>query len=116
MADFQEIGKTGDLADGAMKKVDIAGRQVLLARVGDRYYAAEERCPHLGTGLSGGTLQGTVLTCPAHHSQFDLTDGHVVRWTDWTGILSTVSKALKPPRPLKTYEVRVEGDRILIGG
>ncbi len=116
MDTFQEAGKAGDLADGKMKMVDVAGHKILLARVGDRYYAADNRCPHLGGNLSAGTLAGTIVTCPLHHSQFDLVDGHVVRWTDWTGLLSTVNQALKSPRPLKTYEVKVEGDRILVGG
>jgi 3-phenylpropionate/trans-cinnamate dioxygenase ferredoxin subunit len=116
MSDWHEVSKTGDLADGTMKTVDVAGRQILLARVGDRYYAVDNRCPHLGGNLSAGTLQGTVVTCPLHHSQFDLVDGHVVQWTDWAGLLSTVSKALKPPRPLKTYEIKVEGDRVLLSG
>ncbi len=45
----------------------------LLARVGDKYYAADNRCPHMGGKLSPGKLEGTVVTCPRHGSQFDLT-------------------------------------------
>ena len=29
-----------------------------------------------------GKLDGTIVTCPRHYSQFDLADGRVVRWTD----------------------------------
>jgi 3-phenylpropionate/trans-cinnamate dioxygenase ferredoxin subunit len=113
---FTEVARTGDLDDGAMKMVLMKDRDILLARVGDRYYAAENRCPHMGGNLSGGTLTGTVVTCPRHHSQFDLTDGRMVGWTDWTGIKLTVAKLARHPRPLQTYEVKIENDRILVGG
>jgi 3-phenylpropionate/trans-cinnamate dioxygenase ferredoxin subunit len=112
--DFVEVAKSDELADGTMKRVSVRGQEILVARVGDRYYSADNRCPHMGGNLSQGTLEGTILTCPRHHSQFDLTDGHVVRWTDWTGILLATGKLLKSPRPIKTHEVNQEGDRILV--
>lgn len=114
MANFVQVGKTSELKDGTMKKVLAQGREILLARAGDKYYAVNNRCPHLGGNLSQGKLEGTVVTCPRHGSQFDLSDGRVVRWTDWSGLISKLSKALKPPRPLTTYNIKVEDDRILI--
>jgi 3-phenylpropionate/trans-cinnamate dioxygenase ferredoxin subunit len=114
MSDFVDVAKTGDLEDGAMKKVRIGDRDLLLARAGDRYYAAENRCPHMGGDLSQGTLEGTIVTCPSHHSQFDLTDGRVVRWTDWSGLKLSIAKAIRAPRPLSTYAVEVEGDSIRV--
>jgi 3-phenylpropionate/trans-cinnamate dioxygenase ferredoxin component len=110
MGDWIEVGKSGDLADGQVKMVRAGGKQILLARVGDRYLAADNRCPHLGGNLSAGKLEGTVITCPLHHSRFDLTDGHVVRWTDWTGVMASVARAVRASRPIRTYAVRIEGD------
>lgn len=49
-----------------------------------------------------------------HHSQFDITDGKVLRWTDLSGIVLTLAKVQKPPRQLRTYDVKVEGDTILV--
>ena len=114
MGDLVQVGETGELADGTMKSVLVKGREILLARVADEYYAADNRCPHMGAKLSQGKLEGTVVTCPRHGSQFDLTDGRVVRWLKGSGLIFKVSKALKPARPLVTYDVKVEGDRILI--
>ena len=114
MSSLMEVGKSSELTEGAMKEVLVQGREILLARVGDKYYAADNHCPHMGGKLSQGKLEGTVVTCPRHGSQFDLSDGGVVRWTNWSGLISTVSKALKSPRPLITYRVEVEDDRILI--
>jgi 3-phenylpropionate/trans-cinnamate dioxygenase ferredoxin subunit len=114
MSDFVEIGKTNELEDGAMKELIIHEHEILLARVGDKYYAADNRCPHMGGKLSRGNLEGTVVTCPLHSSQFDLNDGRVVRWLKGSGLISSVSKVFKPPRPLVIYGVKVEDDRVLI--
>jgi len=114
MGAFVEAGKTGEFKDGMMKEVVVQGKEILVARVKDKYYAVSNRCPHLGGNLSRGNLEGTVVTCPLHGSQFDLTDGHVVRWLKGSGVLSTVGKALKGPKPLDAYKVKVEGNKILV--
>ncbi len=114
MADFVNVARTSELKDGAMKMVSASGQEILLARVGGKIYAANNRCPHLGGNLSQGKLEGTVVTCPRHASQFDLINGRIIRLTGWSGLLLRVSKALKPPKPLKTYNIKVEGDTILL--
>jgi 3-phenylpropionate/trans-cinnamate dioxygenase ferredoxin subunit len=112
--EFIEVGNKSDLENGRMRMYTVGGREILVARVGDDYYAADNRCPHLGGNLSGGRLEGTVVTCPRHHSQFDLKDGRNVLWTDWTGIKVGIAKVFRSPRPLKTHRVKVEGDRIMV--
>lgn len=109
-----DVGKASELTDGAMKQVSAQGHEILIARVTDKYYAADNRCPHMGGNLSQGKLEGTIVTCPRHASQFDLTDGRVIRWTNWSGLIAKLGKALKSPRPLKVYKVKVEGDSILV--
>lgn len=114
MSDKIEVGRSGELEDGTMKEVLVRGREVLLVRISDRYFAANNRCPHMGGKLSQGKLEGTVVTCPLHGSKFELRDGQVVRWLKGSGLLSRVGKALKSPRQLTTYNVKVEDDKILI--
>lgn len=114
MSNDIEVGRRGDLEDGAMKQVLAQGREILLARVKDDYYATDNRCPHMGGRLSQGKLEGTVVTCPLHGSQFDLRDGRVVRWLKGSGLLSMIGKAIKRPRPLATYNVKAHDDRIMI--
>jgi 3-phenylpropionate/trans-cinnamate dioxygenase ferredoxin subunit len=97
-----------------MKEVLVNGHEILLAKVNEKYYAANNRCPHMGGKLSLGKVEGTVVTCPLHGSQFDLSDGKVVRWLKGSGIISAIGRVLKSPRQLTTYQVNVEGDRILV--
>ncbi len=114
MGRFVEVGRKDDLADGAMKQVKIEGHDILIARVADKYYAIDNRCPHLGGNLSRGRLEGTVVTCPVHGSQFDITDGRIVRWLKGSGPLQTVSKLFKGPKPVATYKVKVEDNNVLV--
>ena len=114
MSNLVEVGKTGELEDGAMKHVPTQRGEILLARVGDKYYVADNRCPHMGGRLSQSKLEGTVVTCPLHGSQFDLKDGKVIRWLKGAGLMSKVGKVLKPPKTLTTYPVQVKDDQILI--
>jgi 3-phenylpropionate/trans-cinnamate dioxygenase ferredoxin component len=120
MVDFIEIGRTNDLTDGSMARVYIEGKDIVLARVDGKYYAASGRCPHMRGFLSRGKLKGTVVTCPVHGSRFDLKDGRVVRWVEGSGYKSLIGKfmsamgiAAKEAKPLDVYAVKIDGDRIM---
>jgi len=114
MTEFIRVAAITDLKSGSMRKISVAGYELLLARAGDRFYCTDAYCPHLGGDLSKGILAGTVLTCPLHHSQFDISDGNVLRWTDLEGKVLVAAKRQRPPRPLVTYPVKVEGEAVLV--
>jgi 3-phenylpropionate/trans-cinnamate dioxygenase ferredoxin component len=112
--DFIEIAKVGQLKPGEMKSVQLQGREILLARVGDQFYAADNRCQHMGGNLSKGKLEGTIVTCPLHGSQYDLKDGHVIRWTTWPAVLLALDQFRSKRRPLPVFNVRIEEDSIKV--
>jgi 3-phenylpropionate/trans-cinnamate dioxygenase ferredoxin subunit len=114
MAEYVEVMKVNALQDGQMKAVKAGGRDVLLAKVGGKFFAAENKCPHMGGHLAQGKLEGTVVTCPLHASQFELNDGSVIRWTNWPGVVVAVTKLMRRPRAIKTYQVKIEGDKVLV--
>jgi len=99
--EFVEAGVAGELAPGTMKRVDIRGRRILLANVDGHYCAADDTCTHEEASLSTGVLKGELVRCPLHGSRFNVCTG----------------KALEEPAEenLRTYPVRLEGERILIG-
>lgn len=87
---------------------DVAGRIGLVARVDDpdagplavyhlggALYATADACPHAGVRLSRGALEGAVVTCPGHGSQFDVRSGERLRGP--------------ADDPVRTYPVAVEG-------
>jgi len=99
--EFIEAGKAGELAPGTMKRADVRGRRILLANVDGRICAVDDTCTHEDASLSTGVLKGELVKCPLHGSRFNVCTG----------------KALEEPaeESLRTYPVRLEGARILVG-
>lgn len=115
MSDSIRLIGTGEVPEGTMKEVDADGHPLMVANVGGTFLVSDGRCPHLGGHLAEGVLAGAIVTCPRHHSQFDLTDGRVVRWTDFTGATLTMVELAKHPRPLRVYETTVEDGFVMVG-
>jgi len=73
------VGSAAELADGQPKAALAADTPVLLVRHGDGIHAIHNRCSHRGCLLSEGEIQGHLVTCACHGSQFDVRDGSVQR-------------------------------------
>ena len=69
---FEPIIADAELWDGDMTARRVDGHDLLLVRHNGVVYAYENRCAHLGVALSEGRLDGYVLTCRAHHWQYDV--------------------------------------------
>jgi 3-phenylpropionate/trans-cinnamate dioxygenase ferredoxin component len=115
MSGFIEVMSTEGFEPGTMREVEVDGHKLLVARVGDEFLVTDGRCPHLGGHLGKGALEGSVVTCPLHHSQFDLRDGSCLRWTDWKGAVLSIAELARHPRPLRAYESKVEDGKVFIG-
>ena len=114
ISEYVAVLGTDGMKDGEMREVDAGGKAVVVAKAGGKYYAFGGRCPHMGARLVEGTLNGTIITCPRHGSQFDVRDGSVVRWTNWPGVVASVGKLVKSPTRIARYRLRVEGGRLLV--
>jgi naphthalene 1,2-dioxygenase ferredoxin component len=90
----------GDLAEGEVLGVEVAGRSIALYGADDGIFATDNICTHAYACLSDGWLDGDVIECPLHAARFDIRTG----------------KVLDPPATddLKTYPVRVVGDEIQV--
>jgi nitrite reductase/ring-hydroxylating ferredoxin subunit len=87
-------------AEGHAVRIDAHGTPVAIFRIGGSLYGLDARCTHLGGPLDQGPITGTQVTCPWHHSVFDIRDGRVL------GGLAA--------RPAVTYRVRLEGDTLVL--
>jgi toluene monooxygenase system ferredoxin subunit len=72
---FAKVAALEEVWEGEMTALVVAGRRVVLIRKGETVVALEDRCAHLGVRLSGGRLEGDVLTCAAHEWQYDAMSG-----------------------------------------
>ena len=107
--DYVPVAKVADIAPGRIVSIEAGGQKLLLARVGERFYAAQRKCPHLGFNLCRGSLDGAAVVCPLHKARFDLATGAVER--DPKLLFLT----MKAKHDLAVYPVRVEGDAVLVG-
>ena len=76
--DFVRAIRTADVAAGGLIAVELNGHQLVICNCDGSFYAVERRCGHMNAPLEMGTLDGTVLTCPLHYAQFDVTTGEAL--------------------------------------
>lgn len=55
------------------------GGPVAVYHLGGKLHAISDVCPHAGASLCTGELDGDIVTCPRHGSQFRVTNGERVR-------------------------------------
>jgi naphthalene 1,2-dioxygenase system ferredoxin subunit len=92
--------RVSDLADGEMVAVELDGRDVVVARVGNEFFALGNTCSHLGAQLEQGRVIGEEVKCPLHAGRFDLRTGKATRG---------------PARePVPCYQTRVEGETVQV--
>jgi len=72
---WKEALKADQLSEGVPLEAKVGKKNVLLIRSGERIYAVGARCPHYGASLENGHFRNNILTCPCHHSRFDITSG-----------------------------------------
>ncbi len=76
---WTSVGQTSTYAEGEPHAAVAQDTPVLILRRGSTFFAIHDRCSHRGCLLSEGEVEGQVVTCACHGSQFDLTDGSVIR-------------------------------------
>jgi nitrite reductase/ring-hydroxylating ferredoxin subunit len=64
---------------GSLQQFYVGELEVLVANFNGQLLCLDARCTHAGAPLAEGTLNGHVLTCPWHGSQFNVKDGSVLR-------------------------------------
>lgn len=95
-----DIGADDAFAEGAMHEAEVAGRKILVARVGGTCRAVAATCPHAGASLGQGVLRDGVVICPWHKAAFSMATGALV----------------EPPAvdPVESFPLRVADGRLMV--
>ena|SRR3989344_1631005 len=96
-----KAGSVDEIKEGAAKVVSVDGEEVAVFKLEGKFYAIQHKCPHKGGPLGEGSLDGSVVVCPWHGWKFDIKTG--------------VSPVF-PTAKVKTYNVRVEGNEVVVEG
>jgi 3-phenylpropionate/trans-cinnamate dioxygenase ferredoxin subunit len=100
MGEFVAVAKTGDIAVGQIRVVEVGEKRIALAHTEDGFYAIDDECTHDGGPLDQGELQGQLVECPRHGAKFDVKSGRAV--------------VLPAVRPVRTYPVEIDGDDVKV--
>jgi len=100
MGEFVTVARTGDIAPGSVKIVQVDGVRMGIANVDGEFYAFGDVCTHDDGPVAEGELDGFQIECPRHGARFDIRTGAV--------------KLLPAPTPIPVYPLRVEGDEIQV--
>jgi 3-phenylpropionate/trans-cinnamate dioxygenase ferredoxin subunit len=99
-ATYQKVCDVNDLEENQTLVVEVNGENILIGKIGDKFYAVENNCTHDNRPIGEGQIHQDQIQCPHHGARFDIRTG----------------KALQIPAvvDLRTYEVKVENKDVLV--
>ena len=75
MSEWIRIAAADDCPPGSALELVASDRIVALFNVDGQFHALDGVCPHQGGPLGKGELKGSIVTCPWHGWQFDVSSG-----------------------------------------
>lgn len=75
---FVRAAKASAIPQGSISEFQVAGKAVAVANVEGKFFAVNSVCLHEGGPLGEGALNGTVVICPWHAWEYDVTTGRIV--------------------------------------
>ncbi len=100
MSKFVKVARAEEIGPGQKRIVEVDGVLVVVINLDGEFYAVEDVCTHDGGPLGEGRLEDGQIICPRHGARFDVRTGDAL--------------TLPAFEPVPTYEVRVDGDDILV--
>src|SRR5689334_24846152 len=102
-SEFENVASLSDIAEGTvLQRVRSTGDAVCLVRFQNEISALSDICTHQHFSMSlGDLLQDGTLQCAWYGARYDCRTGEV--------------KQAPAPSPLPVFQVRLEGDQILVG-
>lgn len=99
MSEWVRVATVDEIPEGTGKEFVAAGRIVAVYNIEGKFQSLDGVCPHAGGPLANGKLNGTIVTCPWHGWQFDVTSGR-----------HCLNANLTQP----SFAVKVEGEEIWV--
>jgi 3-phenylpropionate/trans-cinnamate dioxygenase ferredoxin subunit len=99
MTEFIKVAKISDLAPGEKMLVEYDEEDVGLFNINGEFCAISDVCTHDDGPLVEGKLDGEWIICPRHGARFNVKTGQ---------------QTMPAFAPVPLYEVKIEGDDILI--
>ena len=96
---FVKVCSKSEIKSGSGKVVEVNGNEVAVLNDNGKFFAIENNCAHMQGPLGEGSCENEKVTCPWHGWSYDLKTGK-----------NTFNENVK----LKIYEVKIQGNDVLI--
>ena len=110
-----DVGAVEDFEDGVFKVVEAGGRQVGVVRVGDRWHALRNICPHQSAPLCAGQVLPAIKHDGVGRLASD--DGAPVvtcPWHGWEFSVDTGQSAWDPKYKVRAFAVTIVDGRLML--
>jgi nitrite reductase/ring-hydroxylating ferredoxin subunit len=97
---FVKVGSATDFLFDRMTGIQESGKEILVAKANERFYALGNLCTHEGCRLSNGRIRDGKIRCPCHGSVFDPATGSVLRGP--------------AEKPVPVYHIKVENGQVWV--
>ena len=98
---YLDICAIDDLPLGERLFIQLGEVPVVIMNVNGEIYAIEDVCTHDNGPLGEGEIEDDEIICPRHGARFNIQTGEVLTLPAVVGV--------------RTYPIKIEGNRILIG-
>ena len=99
MGEYVRIAGTDDVKPGHGMAAELQGKSLALFNIDGAFHVIDNTCLHRGGPLGEGEVEGSVVTCPWHGWQFNVTTGECIR---------------NPAAKVEVYLVKIEGNDVKV--
>ncbi len=101
MAEFKKVAEVSELEEGKITGVRVNGEMIALYKIDNQVFATTDNCTHDVCSLEDfGKVEGEEVECTSHGAKFKISTGQVTK--------------LPAVTPLRTYNVKVDGEDVLV--
>ncbi len=95
-----QLCSTSNIHHRDLKQFNIKELEILVVNLNNQFFCLDARCSHAGAPLVESELNGEIIICPWHGSQFNINNGVVIKGP--------------ATKPLKVYKSVVDGNFLFV--
>ncbi len=127
--DWTKLAEVNSFQDNPQQLLKIKRDDILVIKDEEKFYAINNRCPHLGLALNlgGCNMKDKTVHCKFHSSDFSFETGEVKEWLNVKGFekfMMWLFTKFDPdakkmmtmePKSVETFHTKVEDDYVWVG-
>ena len=126
---WTKLAEVNSFQDNPQQLLKIKRDDILVIKDEEKFYAINNRCPHLGLALNlgGCDMKDKTVHCKFHSSDFSFETGEVKEWLNVKGFekfMMWLFTKFDPdakkmmtmePKSVETFHTKVEDDHVWVG-